>query len=199
MATEVGIVNSALIKVGVKKLIISFDEGTPGANLASARYTEIRDELLRGHPWNFATARAKLARLSTTPNHEWAYEYSLPSDWLRTMWISGNEDGTANTDYREEGGKIVSDSTELWMKYIRREIDPNVMTPDFRELIAFKLASEAAINISNSTTLAEAMDAKFNKAWIKATSVDSLGDRPGRMPAGSWTTSRFGTRRGIVV
>lgn len=195
MASIVGIVNSALIKVGAKKLIGSLDEGTPGANFGAARYEEIRDELLRGHPWNFAVARAKLARLSTTPNHKWEYEYSVPSDWLRTMWISDNEDGVGYIDYNEESGMIRADADELWMKYIRKVDDPNVMTPDFREVIAYKLAIEAAISIANSNTLSELMQQRFDRAWTKALSTDSLGDRPGQMPAGSWTTRRFGTAR----
>lgn len=197
MASEVGIVNSALIKIGSKKLIVSLDDGTPGANFGSARYAEIRDELLRGHPWNFAVHRVKLARLSTTPNHEWAYEYTLPTGWLRTLWIAGNEDGSGFADYREEGGKIVSDFDELWMKFVYQETDPNIMAPDFRELIALKLATEAAIHIANSATLASGLEEKFGNAWMKAMSVDSLGDRPGRMGVGSWTTSRFGTTRTI--
>ena len=34
---------------------------------------EISDEILRGHPWNFAMARAKLARATETPEFGFSY------------------------------------------------------------------------------------------------------------------------------
>jgi len=191
MASEVGIVNSAGTKIGAKNLISSFDEGTPLANLADNRYAEIRDELLRSHPWNFAVKRAKLARLAETPTFEFDYAYSMPTGWIRTIWIANNDQGDGYIEYREEDNKILSDEEEIYMKYITQVTDPNIMTPDFRELIAMKLAIEGAISIVNSNTLSELWQVRYDRAWRKATSIDSLSDRPDRRPHGSWVVYRF--------
>lgn len=191
MASEVGIVNSAGIKIGVKNLISSLNDGTPLANLGANRYEEIRDELLRGHPWNFAVKRVKLARLSETPAYEYTYAYSMPDKWLRTILVADNDHGDGYIDYKEEDDKILTSAEDVYMKYVGIVTDPNIMTADFRELIAMQLAIEGAINITNSKTMADRWEAKFDTAIIKAKSTDSLGDRPDIRPQGSWAIQRF--------
>ena len=62
MASVVGICNSALVKIGATR-IISLTEGSKNANLCDEQYEKVRNDLLRSHAWNFATARRKLARL----------------------------------------------------------------------------------------------------------------------------------------
>ena len=66
MASEVGICNSALVKIG-EPTITALDQGGKAASTCNELYEKLRDELLRRHQWNFAVARAKLARLSETP------------------------------------------------------------------------------------------------------------------------------------
>lgn len=191
MASDVGIVNSAGIKIGVKNLITSLSDGTPLANLGANRYEEIRDELLRGHPWNFSVKRAKLARLSETPSYEYQYTYSLPDLWMRTILVADNDHGDGYIDYKEEDGKILTSAEDVYMKYVSKVTNPNIMTPDFRELIAMQLAIEGAINITNSKSMADRWEKKFDKAIIKAKSTDSLSDRPDIRPQGSWVNQRF--------
>jgi len=48
------IVNLALVRLGATR-ITSLSDGTKNANEANAIYTLIRDEILRDHPWSFAT------------------------------------------------------------------------------------------------------------------------------------------------
>lgn len=195
MASVIGIVNSALYKVGAKKQIVSLDEGTPAANFMSARYEDLRDDLLRAHPWNFAVKRVKLARLAETPAYEYDYKYAMPSDIIRTLLLSDNSAGTGVVDYREESGTYFSNAEELWLKYVYKVTDPNQMTADFREVLALKIAIEAAITIANSNSMSETMEARFQKAMLKAMSVDSMSDRPSSLPSGSWTTCR--SRAGV--
>ncbi len=191
MASAVGIVNSAGIKIGVKTLISSLSDGTPLANLGSNRYDEIVDTLLRSHPWNFAVKRAKLARLSEAPAYRFSYAYEVPTGWLRTILVADNDSGDGWVDYKEEGNKILTDAEDLYLKYIGRITDANIMTPDFRELVSMQLAIEGAINITNSKTMAERWSAELKKAIVSAKSIDSMSDRPDRRPSGSWVTTRY--------
>ena len=190
--SEVAIANSCFRKVGVKQKIGSFDEGTAAANFASDRYFELRDDLLRIHPWNFAMKRAKLAKLSTGPTTpaDWNY-FQLPSDWLRTSEIHDNDAGIGTLEYYEEEGKISAGREELWIKYIFGVEDPNTMSPDFRESLALAMAVEAAIDLVGSRTLSEMMEGRFHNKLMQAKSVDSMSDGPRALPRGSWVTNRF--------
>ena len=96
MASKVDIANSALIKLGASR-IASFSENTPEARLMTDRYDNIRDSLLRSHPWNFAVKRSSLTRITTVPEYGYAYKYLIPSDSLRILNIINNM--YQSTDY----------------------------------------------------------------------------------------------------
>ena len=66
MADVTGLCNSALAKIGAAR-ITALDEGSKNANLCAELYERSRDDLLRAHSWNFATARAKLAKKGAAP------------------------------------------------------------------------------------------------------------------------------------
>ena len=60
MTTDIDIVNAALIRLG-ERTIVSFADAVKPAQLAGALYADLRDALLREHPWNFAIRREWLA------------------------------------------------------------------------------------------------------------------------------------------
>lgn len=190
MTAPVDIANVALTKIGATP-ITSFLDGSSSANAVAALYDAKRDELLRVHPWNFATKRAKLAQLSEVPALEFDHAYQLPDDWLRTVAVYDNDDAQGSPPpYKEEGRQILTSVDELWLRYIARIVDASAMTADFRETLACKLAAEMAVRLTNSNTLAELMQEHYERALRGARSTDSLGDRPDRRPHGSWMTRR---------
>ena len=60
MASDIGIINGALSKLGEVPILAVTDNTEPG-RLANRTYNDIRDALLREFPWNFAIKRASLA------------------------------------------------------------------------------------------------------------------------------------------
>lgn len=192
MASEVGIANSCFRKIGVKQKIGTFNEGTAAANFASDRYPELRDELLRGHNWNFATKNVKLAKASTGPvvPSGWNY-FTFPADWMRTVLVFDNDAGVGSLEYREEDRKLSIGREEAWMSYVYAVTDPNHMTPDFRETLSYAMAVEAAIDLVNSRSMSEVMEARYQQKLLKAMSTDAQSDGPRRLPRGSWVTNRF--------
>lgn len=195
MAAPVDIANVALTKIGASP-ITSFLDGNASANTVEAVYDAKRDELLREHPWNFATKRAKLAQLSEAPALEFDHAYQLPDDWLRTVAVYDNDDARGYPPpYKEEGRQILASVDALWLRYVARITDTNAMTADFREALACKLAAEMAVRLANSNTLAELMQQRYERALRVARSTDSLGDRPDRRPHGSWVAQRAAWRR----
>ena len=91
MPSETDVANVALRLVGGTR-ITSFTQATPNANAINDIYSEIRDTLLE-FPWNFATQRVELAKLTATPSFKFDYAYALPSDWIYTISVHDNVGG----------------------------------------------------------------------------------------------------------
>ena len=195
MADEVGICNSALSKIGATR-IVSLTEGSKNANFCAEQLAKLRDQLLRRHLWNFAKARALLPRLSEAPVFGFDHQYQLPADWLRSLSLHDNDAGSGAVAYRIEGRRILSDASELYLVYIRQVTDPNQMTADFREALAFLLAKEAAIPIAQSNSLKQDMKEELIRALRQVRSTDAIEDFPEALPEGSWAAARHGGRVG---
>jgi len=191
MPSVVGICNSALRKIGATT-ITSLEQGTKNANYCNDRYAELRDSLLEMSQWNFAVKRKKLAQLDETPVVKFDYAYSLPPDYIRAISVHDSNEGIGIVDHKIENGKVLSSANEVWMTYVSLVTDPNLMSPLFREALAFLIAVEAATAIAQSRTMAEQLYRQFRDILRRARSSDSLADLPDRMPAGSWRTQRSG-------
>jgi hypothetical protein len=165
----VSIINSALIKVGATP-IMSVDDGSKEANLAKARYEEVRDIVLRMHPWNCAVKRVTLAPLSTTPAFDFSNEFQLPSDCIRLLTVD------EQIDYRIEGQKLLADATELNIKYIFRVTNPVQIDVLCAEAIALYLAYDLSYALVQDTQKTEALNEAFLRFVRKAGSVDSQED-----------------------
>ncbi len=189
MASEVGICNSALTKIGAAR-IVALDDGSKNANACAELYPKLRDDLLRRHVWNFACVRLKLARLAAAPAFGFAYAYQLPSDWLRTVGVYGDDAAGFLADYRIEGRTILSSAEALYLVYVRAVTDANDMPSDFREALAAMLACDLSIPIAQSNSLRDQMDGAFRDALARAKSVDAVEDCPEPMPEGSWVAVR---------
>ena len=195
MATEAGICNSALSKLGNNR-INSLTEGTPAANLCLEQYGKLRDHLLRSHDWNFAASRVKLAQLSSTPAFGYGYQYALPSDWMRTISVHPGDSRKGHiTDYATEStaaeGRVVrTDYPDIYLRYVRKVEDPNVMDPAFREALAWRLAMELAAPLAKSGALRDRMAVGFEDALAIAKSIDGQDDPPQVPPDGSWLAAR---------
>ena len=180
--------------------ITSLTDGSNNANAANDVFTEVRDNLLRSHNWNFGQKWAKLAQLSTTPVFEFDNAYALPSDWIRTVSVHDNDAGISTLIYREgevDGqGVILHSADELWMRYIYRVTDPNRMAADFRMAFSYALAL-AIPGVSNlSAAREERLEKRATTRLRRAKHSDAMGSAPERRPVGSWVTSRGGLPSG---
>lgn len=202
MVAETDLVNAALRLVGGNS-ITSLSDGSNGANVASDIYEELRDDLLRSHPWNFATKRVKLAQSSVTPVSEFDYAYPVPSDWLRTVSVHDNDANTGTVYHKielhENAISVMCSSNEVWLRYVARVVDPNVMASDFRRTLVLSLARDMAIPIASSNSLYTNLANRAERKLAQARSTDGMGGFPERRPRGSWVESRGGWRPRISV
>lgn len=152
MSSKVSIANLALTILGADR-ITSLEDNLENARRITAIYDQCLEDVLRAHPWNFALVRQGLARLTTTPAFGYDYEYQLPGDCLRVIEVN---DGTnIITDFKIEGRKLLTDNTEVKIKYIGNITDPNQYTSQFIFVFSSRLASEIAYAITNNKATAE--------------------------------------------
>lgn len=140
--------------------------------------------------WNFAITRVKLAQLATDPVSGFDKQYQLPTDWIRTVQVFDNDGDLGRVEYRLEGSALLSNATDIYLRYVNRVTDPNAMTPDFREVLAWRLAMDLAISIANSGTLHDRMVVQYRSHLRHAKSTDAIEDFPLDVPDGSWLDGR---------
>ncbi len=197
MAARIDVINRALRAVGASR-ITDPNENQPSANAARDIYDGLLEDTLRSHKWKFATKAVKLARLTEVPAFEFDYAYGLPSDWLRTVKVSPDIEGTGLMVYRVEvvGGVgseqkvLVASEEDVYLRYVSLLTDVNFWTADFREAFSLILASELAMPLASSRTLEERLTVKARSALGRAKSTDSQGSFPTQRPRGSWVTRR---------
>jgi hypothetical protein len=179
--------------------ITSLGDGTTPANVADDLYTEVRDDLLRSHNWNFATKRVKLAQSAVEPIYEFDYAYPLPADWLKTVSVHNNDAGHGTVLNRMEvvnnQRAILASSSELWLRYVFQVTDPNIMAADFRRALALALARDLSVALASSNSLQQSLEAQAARKLAAARSTDAMGAFPELRPRGSWAGVRGGTRR----
>lgn len=198
MPGETDVVNVALRKIGAKA-ITSIGDGSDNGNIVDDIYTEVRDDLLASNPWNFATKRVKMAQISSTPVFEFDFVYALPFDWIRTMSVHDNDAGhgtvLARSEFLGTQRVLVSSSNQLYLRYVYRVTDPNLMSSNFRKAFEDELAKVLCIPITESNTLFEQLDKQAKRSLNKARSTDAMGSFPEFRPRGSWAASRGGRFR----
>lgn len=198
MPGETDVINAAARLVGAEP-ITSLIDGTKTANVANDIYDELRDHLLRCHPWDFAIKRVQLAQSSTEPAFEFDHAYPVPADWLRTISVHDNDAGHGTILYRMEQiadqRAIVTSSDQVYLRYVARVEDPNMMTSDFRRLLEVSLARDFAIPLAASNAMQEQYQQQAIRVMAQARSTDALGSFPELRPRGSWASSRGGSRR----
>jgi hypothetical protein len=196
MASEVGIANRALQKLGAKR-IVSLTEDSKNGRAVNACYEELRDAELRAHTWTFATKRAQLAASATAPLFGKTNSFPLPSDFLRKLNLDPAQN--VNTDDNQiEGRDIITDATApLDIRYVFRVEDPNAMDVLFREALASRIAMELAEELTQSNTKKADASDDYKRAVREARRTNAI-ERPSQSPPeDEWVTVRQNTN--IIV
>ena len=170
-SSKITICSNALLKLGASP-ISSFEGTSTGVLLCSNLWPEVRDAVLRSHPWNCAIKRVALAPTSTEPVYDYGNAYTLPDDCLRLLEVK------TDYDYRVEGREILATEDPLYIKYVYR--NENVATYDALLISALTsyMQAELAYPITKSTTQQKAAWELFALKVRQARNVDGQEDPP---------------------
>lgn len=174
MPSEVDIVNRALRAIGSQR-ITSLDEATEQAETCRGEYADIRDEVLRSHPWNFAMTRLLLPALSDAPAFGWERQFQLPSDCLRVWRIDAE---WRITEFRVESGRILTNAAApLALLYIRRP-QPGDFDPIFVSALVHRLAAALALSLKESASASELQMKLYRAIMRDARAADATEGTP---------------------
>lgn len=200
MASSVDISNSALTKVGAKR-IMSLTDNTKEAREINAIFELRRDYLLRCYNWSFAMMRAELSALVSTP--EWGYtlEYQLPTDCMRVVQVNDYWDAPGMADYlnspdqemyRIEGKKIRTDiGAPLKVRYIKKVTNTGDFDAAFNEVFAADLAFNVCEALTQSNSKKESAREDRKDALLMAIRSNAIELPPQMIPDSSWVLSRL--------
>jgi hypothetical protein len=172
MASETEIASNALTKLGAESITSLDDDDTQRARLCRAYYPNTRDAVLRAYPWRCATVRANLALDADTPiGDDWEYQFQLPvlPYCLRILKV---DDG--DTPYTVEGRFVLSNESEMYIKFIKRMEDTGAYDSLLQEAIECRLAAELAYPVTGSPKLIQAMWALYEAKLREARTVDGM-------------------------
>lgn len=147
---ETDICNRALGRIGEER-IMSMADASAAARACDLHFAGTRDEVLRGHRWNFATSRVALSRLSDAPAFGWDYQFALPTDFLRALEVNCAEDDVGYP-WAVEGSNLLTNETAVNLVYIRRETNVAKWDSLFGEALTLKLAMKLATVIRGSSS-----------------------------------------------
>lgn len=185
MASEVGICNRALQKLGADR-ITSLTQDSRNARSCNAVYESARDAELRAHPWSFATKRTILAPDATAPEFDYEYAFTLPDDCIRVLKPEGEE-----IDWAIEGGKILTNMGDtLNLRYTARIEDPNLFDVLFRESLAQRIALELCEELTQSNQKAQIVRDDYKTIIKEARRNNAIERRSEEPPEDSWITAR---------
>jgi|TARA_B100000242_G_scaffold188506_1_gene135629 hypothetical protein len=198
MASVVDLCNRALDLLGAAN-ITSLTENSKEARLCNGNFDDVRDAVLRSHPWNIAITRRELAKDSDTPAFGFSFQYSLPTDpfCLRVLsfWNSNvNNDVAAydsNVMFKIEGRKVLSNEGTCNIIYIGRVTDTEQYDSLLNKAISARLAAEIAYNITGSNSVSQGMIAIYEDRLKEAKGVDSMEGFPEQPQADDFTNIRL--------
>ncbi len=190
MPSVVDIVNRALVSLGATPITVLGTGGKASAQ-AAAIWPQVRDQVLRSHPWNAITTRVKLAALAEAPAFEYLLQYELPGDCLRVYAV--NDEIWPSEGWTVEGRRILTNQpAPIEVIYLRREEDSNKYDPGLVSALAAQLAVELAPALSALPEVVERCREQAREALLEARRIDGLEEDVVENPLDSgWVAARF--------
>ena len=199
MTSQTSIANGALIKLGATR-ITSLDDGSKSSRLIMDRWDALRDDELRRRRWVFAIKRTSLSALSDAPDHGFALQYQLPTDFLRLDLVddrypaqpTGDYIGDEAAEWAIEGRKLLTDlPAPLKIRYGARIEDVTQWDTSFCEVMSCRIALDLCEAITQSGNKWETRAKEYQQAVRDALRANAFERAPVAVPDDSWMMSRL--------
>lgn len=173
-ATEVSICSNALLMLGGQP-INDLSENSDRARLASNLWPAVRNYVLRRHPWNCAVKRVALAPDTAAPAFDWAFQYTLPPDFMRVLSVgeAGNE-----IDFKIESGKLLCDENPALLRYVWRNENPGSWDDMLVWAMTVSMKAVMAYPITQSASLEQLVEDALKDVLKQARAVDGQDEPP---------------------
>lgn len=167
MASDIDMASNALLLLG-DSAISSFTEGGFGATIMANIYEDTYRDVLSSHPWSFALKEQSLNKLTQSPDESTGYSnaFQLPTDLIR-IWQTFD-----NCRYTIVGDKLYSNLDSILMRYIYK-VEESQLPPHFVKAMEYRLASDAAMGITDNATLGSQWYEKYIMQLGRAQAIDS--------------------------
>jgi len=203
MTDRLSIYNGALNILGERKLADLDENRPPRFQLDDVWDNDMIERCLQMGQWNFAARSVELAASpSVTPGFGYQYAFDKPpTDFVRTMMVCYDEYfNLPITSYSDEGQWIFCDADLIYLKYVSKDDefggDFSLWPANFTEFVEHYLAYKVAPRIAGLDMRERTMEARFERALLKAKSTDAMESPAKFAPKGGWASSRQGFRSG---
>ena len=183
---KIMVCNLALGKLGLPP-IQSLEQANNASRACNQFYNHCLSFVLRQHFWGFATKRRTLSHLTETPDTEFSYQFSLPTDLVRLEVLLDEE------HYEENDGKILADVTPISIKYVYLNTNVASYSSDFIEAFALYLAHSMCVSLVANMQLSKDLYQEYAIALSRARTADSGESRNKKADdMTSWERDRLG-------
>lgn len=210
-ASQVEIVNAALQKCAEPK-IENMSQDVKAAREARTAWDMTRRSTIQLYRWNFAKRRAELAASSTVPTFGYQYQMPVPTGFLQLIGVYDDSQYQQNytggqIPYVTEGTDsqkiILSDTTPLYITYVKDITDTAQFDPLFDQVLACHLAMQLSYPLGTSLDRIPQIERELDFWTRKAKLANAIENTPEVYQASTWTDARFEgdsyLRRGPVV
>ena len=196
VTSQVMIANSALLKIGADP-ISALTDNVRRAVVCNTLFQYLADEVMGESPWRFATRRTILTPNQNNPPYDFTYSYDIPDDCLRLLVP---QDDAINWQVEDAGDwsnsetQIITNVNPLNIKYIFRNLDPSSWDARFCEALAWRLAMELALSLTQSIPMKQECEKSYDKALENARSMNAVIGTIPPLEADIWSLARKGYR-----
>lgn len=195
MASEVDICNRALSHIGASATISSLTEQSEEAFHCNLLYADIRDAVLRAHPWGFATRHLALSDVGTPPGN-WAYRYAYPNDCIYAREILQTDTAGDPIKFEVALGDaynarvILTDEEDAVLIYTYKVTNTTIFDPLFTNALAWKIASEICMPLTRDQDRMKAAYQMYQGAIAEAQVFNTNESHEDILREAEWVTGR---------
>lgn len=198
MATKLAVFNGALNDLGFGPLVDTGEAIEPGRVLVQ-NYSRVVNDCLAAGSWNFAMEDIEAnADTGVTPNYgSFTEVFAKPSDWVRTIAVSADEDYTFPLlNYNDDVNYWSASVTPIYVRYVSNDtglgFELTRWPAAFTRYVELALADRCLPRLNVSEQVKERVQNDMKDARVTALNQDAMNEnQPKFSPPGSWTMSRF--------